>query len=64
MYTPGYYSTSTNYVLEADLYSVNDDDALIYSAQTKSYDPANSRDLGTSFAKSIVQEMKTRGLIK
>lgn len=64
MYTPGYYSTSTNYVLEADLYSVNDDDALIYSAQTKSYDPTNSRDLGISFAKSIVQEMKTRGLIK
>lgn len=64
MYTPGYYSTSTNYVLEADLYTVNDDDALIYSAQTKSYDPSDSRDLGLSFAKSIVQEMKLRGLIK
>lgn len=64
MYTPGYYNTSTNYVLEADLYSVNDDDALIYSAQTKSYDPVNSRDLGISFSKSIVQEMKMKGLIK
>lgn len=64
MYTPGYYNTSTNYVLEADLYSVNDDDAIIYSAQTKSYDPVNSRDLGISFSKSIVQEMKMKGLIK
>lgn len=63
---PGYYTTSTNYVMEADLYSLDSskDDGLIYSAQTRSYDPSDSRSLGLSFAKSIVQELKLRGLIK
>jgi len=32
MYTPGYYTTTTNYVLEAEIYTVNDDDQLVYSA--------------------------------
>lgn len=64
MYTPGFYSTSVNYVLEADIYTVNDDDELIYSAQTKSYDPGSARALGESFAGAIVQELRTIGIIR
>jgi len=64
IYTPGYYATNTNYVLEADIYTVNDDDQLVYSAQTRSYDPRNARALGESFAKAIVDELKTKGIIK
>lgn len=64
MYTPGYYKTNTNYVLEADIYTVNDDDALVYSAQTKSYDPHDSKSLADNFARSIVNELKIKGLIR
>lgn len=64
IYMPGYYMTSTNYVLEADLYTVNDDDELVYSAQTKSYDPSNSKALAESFAKLIVSELKTKRIIE
>jgi len=64
IYTPGYYATNTNYVLEADIYTVNDDDQLVYSAQTRSYDPGSARALGESFARAIVDELKTKGIIK
>lgn len=64
MYTPGYYTTSTNYVLQAEIYTVNDDDELIYSAQTKSVDPSNAHTLADSFAKTIVTELRTKGLVR
>lgn len=64
MYTPGYYRTNTNYVLEADLYTTSDEDALVYSAQTKSYDPHDSKMLADTFAKSIVNELRVKGLLK
>lgn len=61
-YTPGYYTTSTNYILQADIYSI-EDDALIYSAQTNSYDPNSNESLARSFAQSIVGELRTKGII-
>lgn len=64
MYTPGYYTTNTNYVLEADIYTVNDDDELVYSAQTRSYDPESVKSLAESFSKAIVEELKTKGIIR
>ncbi len=63
MYTPGYFSVSTNYVLQADLYTATPDQ-LVYSAQTQTYDPENAQDLATSFAKAIVTDMKTKKLIQ
>lgn len=64
IYTPGYYTTSTNYILEADIYTVDVDDELIYSAQTRSYDPNSAKSLAESFAKSIVEELKVKRIIK
>ncbi len=63
VYTPGYYTTSTNYVLEADIYTVNDDDELIYSAQTRSTDPGSAHSLAESFSKTIVTELREKGLV-
>ncbi len=63
VYTPGYYTTTTNYVLEAEIYTVNDDDELIYSAQTRTTDPNNASDLAESFSKTIVSELRTKGLV-
>jgi len=63
VYTPGYYTTSTNYVLEADIYTVNDDDELIYSPQTRSTDPGSAHSLAESFSKTIVTELREKGLV-
>jgi hypothetical protein len=62
MYTPGYYETTTNWVLEADIYTINGDE-LIYSTQTKSYDPENARDLSESFTQSIINELREKKMI-
>lgn len=65
VYTPGYFTTTTKYILEADLYAINDDDDdLIYSAQTRTYDPSNAHHLAKSFSKSITEELHQKGLIR
>ncbi|MCD7938012.1 MAG: hypothetical protein LUG98_14235 [Tannerellaceae bacterium] len=64
VYTPGYYTTTTNYVLEAEIYTVNDDDELIYSAQTRTTDPANASSLAESFSETIVNELRTKRLVR
>ena len=62
MYRPGHYQITTNWVLEADIYTINEDQ-LIYSAQTRSYDPSNARSLADSFTRSIIRELRTLGII-
>ncbi|MCD8165216.1 MAG: hypothetical protein LUE93_03265 [Bacteroides sp.] len=59
-YTPGYYTTSTEYLLDADLYSLATNQ-LIYSAQARSYDPNSRKSLAEDFSESIVNELKTQG---
>jgi hypothetical protein len=62
MYMPGRFETTTNWVLEADIFTINDD-RLIYSAQTRSYDPNTARALADGFARAIVVELRTKGII-
>lgn len=62
VYEPGYYNTTTNYTLEANLYNVNQD-KLEYSAQTKSFDPSNAVKLADSFTKTVVADMIKKGII-
>lgn len=62
MYTPGHYVTTTNWVLEADIYTIHGDE-LIYSTQTRSYDPNNARSLANDFAREIVAELKAKRMI-
>ncbi|MCD8041899.1 MAG: hypothetical protein LUH10_02430 [Tannerellaceae bacterium] len=64
VYRPGYYTTTTNYVLEAEIYTVNDDDELVYSAQTRTTDPANASSLAESFATTIVSELRDKRLVR
>ena len=63
MYTPVYYSTSTNYTLEANFYNTRGD-KLIYSAQTKSFDPNSAGDLAGDFSTTVIKDMEDKGLIK
>jgi hypothetical protein len=62
IYTPGHYVTTTNWILEADIYTINDDE-LIYSTQTRSYSPGSARDLSEGFTQSIINELKTKKMI-
>jgi len=62
VYIPNYYTTSTNWVLQVDIYTIEGDE-LIYSTQTKSFDPNNAKDLAESFTKSIINELRTKRMI-
>ena len=64
MYSPGRFRTNVNYVLEADIFTLDDNDALIYSAQTQHWDPRNSRALGEEFARSIVSDLRAKSIIR
>ncbi len=62
IYTPGYYSTSTDYFWETNLYDAKQE-KLIYSAQSKSFDPATITSLSKEYGKSIVKNLSEKGLI-
>lgn len=60
-YTPGYYTTTTNYTLEANLYSTRG--KLQYSAQAKSFDPNNAESLSNDFSKALINDMMQKAVI-
>jgi hypothetical protein len=62
VYTPGYYSTTTNYELEANFYDATKNE-LQYSAQATSFNPGSSESLSTDFSKSIIDDMIKKNLI-
>ena len=62
VYTPGYYSTTTNYLLQAEIYSVAGNE-LMYSGQTKSYNPGSAAALADEFSRTIVKDMIEKGLL-
>ena len=62
VYTPGYYTTSTDYFLESNLYDIKTGD-LIYSIQTKSYDPSSATSLASDNSKKVVQDLKDKAVL-
>jgi hypothetical protein len=62
IYTPGYYTTTTEYTLEASLYDIKND-RLEYSAQAKSYDPASPKSLASAFSKTVVEDMLNQAVV-
>lgn len=61
-YTPGYYTTSTNYTLEANFYATKGD-KLEYSAQAKSFDPGSASTLASDFSKTVIEDMKKKAVV-
>jgi hypothetical protein len=61
-YNPGYYTTTTDYILEASFYKTKGD-KLVYSAQTKSFDPNSSSALAGDFSKTVIKDMVDKGVI-
>lgn len=62
VYDPGYYTTSTNYVLETNLYNVASGN-LVYSVQTKAYDPSSAGSLASDNSKQIVKDLREKGVL-
>lgn len=56
IYEPGYYVTDTKYFWESNFYEMSTQ-KLLYSAQTQSFDPADSESLGHEYGKLIVKDM-------
>ena len=61
VYTPGYYTTSTNYFWESNLYSVGDN-KMLYSVQSQSFDPS-ADNIGRDYAKQITRDMVKQGVL-
>ena len=63
VYEPGYYSSSTNYFLESNMYDINSGD-LIYSAQSKAVDPSSASSLGKDYGKGIVKDLENKAVLR
>lgn len=63
VYEPGYYTSTTKYILEAQVFSLQTGD-LLYLGQTKTRNPRNPTDLMNSFSNTIIEDMRSRGLIR
>lgn len=63
IWEPGYYTTSTNYIIEANFYDLKRDE-LEYSAQTKSFNPSSSRSLASELSQKLLQDMMNQNVIQ
>ena len=56
VYSPGYYTTSTDYFLESNLYDIATSN-LLYSIQIKSFDPSSATSLASENSKTVVKDL-------
>lgn len=62
VYTPGYYITTTTYFWESSLFEVKGD-KMIYSVQTRSFDPNTTETLAHENGVSIIKDMIKKKVI-
>ena len=58
-YEPGYYTESTNYFWESNMFDVKSK-KLVYAVQTKSFDPASVEKLAHEYGKSICTNLTSQ----
>ena len=61
-YSPGYYTTDKIYYLEVNLYDA-DSEKLVWSAQSKTYNPDSLDDFLNGYVKAIGEDMTKNGII-
>ena len=64
VYEPGYYISDTRYFWETNLYSLRDGQALLFSAQSKSFEPGDASSFGHQYARSIIGRMIDQGVLR
>jgi hypothetical protein len=62
VYDPGYYTNSTQYFLESNMYDTQSGD-LIYSVQSKAADPSSIGSLSKDYSKTIVKDLKQKKVL-
>lgn len=63
IFEPGYYVTSTKYFWESNLFDMRDQ-KLLYSVQTKSFDPADTESMAHEYGQLIVKSMVKENVLK
>ena len=64
VYEPGYYVDSQDYYVETNIYDVVDgSDKLIYSAQSRTFDPNSLDQLSESLSDKIMDDLKDKSII-
>jgi hypothetical protein len=63
IYTQGYYTENTKYFWESNFYDLSAD-KLLYSAQSRSFDPISSETLGHEYGKMIVKDLVKSAVLK
>jgi len=63
VYNPGYYTTDQTYFIEGNLYDLNTE-KLIWSLQSKSYDPGTITAFAKTYADMVVYQLNKEGLVK
>jgi hypothetical protein len=63
VYEPGYYSSTTKYFWETNLYDLSDL-TLVYSAQSQSFDPQSYDKLAHEYGLLIVKNMKKQNVLQ
>lgn len=62
--TPGYWTTTTTYVLEARLFNCQDEKDAVYVATTATKDPSDPKSAAKEFAQTIIKDMKVKKIIQ
>lgn len=62
--TPGYWTTTTTYIIEARLYNATDENDAVYVGKTATQDPSDAYQMSVDFANSITNDMVSKKLIK
>lgn len=60
----GYYQKTTSYYFETNLYDMSNNNKLLYSAQSETVDPSSPEKLGNDFAKTIVNDLRYKNLVR
>ncbi|MCK9450305.1 MAG: hypothetical protein M0Q90_01305 [Bacteroidales bacterium] len=63
VYDPGYYTTDQIYFIEGNLYDLSTD-KLVWSLQSKSYDPGTLTAFGKTYADMVFYQLRKEGLAK
>lgn len=63
IYEPGYYSENTNYFWESNFFDAKSKE-LIYSVQTKSFNPNSSNALANEYGKLICNDLFKKDILK
>jgi hypothetical protein len=62
IYTEGYYVEDTKYFWESNLYDLSNNE-LIYSAQSRSFDPVSAESMGHEYGQMIAKDMAKKNVL-